>query len=225
MRRPAAAPGAVHLPFRDRREAGELLAARLGEMHLPADTVVLAIPRGGVPVAAAVARRLGLTLDVIAAHKIGAPFNPEFAIGAVTGDGTVLEEAWAGETADEAYLARATEREIARTRERETRLRRGRAAFPIAGRDVVVIDDGIATGATVHVAVLAARAQGARRVIVASPVAAPESAARLGAIADDVVVLAAPPSFLALSQWYVRFDQLDDEDVAAELDAAARPGG
>lgn len=214
--------GGVHLPFRDRLEAGALLADRLATISLPHDTVVLAVPRGGVPIAAAVADRLGLQLDVIVAHKIGAPFNPEFAVGAVTADGTVLLETWADEAADEAYLARAAEAEISRARERETRLRGSLAKTPVAGHDAIVIDDGIATGATVHVAVLAAQKEGARRTIVASPVAAPESAQRLRAVADDVVVLAAPPSFIALSQWYAHFDQLDDHDVAAMLARARR---
>ena len=214
----------MHLPFRDRREAGELLADRLAGMGIAADALVLAIPRGGVPVAVEVARRLDLELDVIAAHKIGAPFNAEFALGAVTAGGTVLLEPWAHETADDAYLARAADDEIARAAEREVRLRRGRAGAPLAGRDVVVIDDGIATGATVHVAVRAARTQGAARVIVASPVAAPESAERLRAIADEVVVLAAPPSFMALSQFYARFDQLDDGAVAGLLERFSRRG-
>ena len=214
---------AVRLPFRDREEAGRLLAARLAEADLPADALVLAIPRGGVPVAAVVARERGLQLDVIVAHKIGAPFNAEFAIGAVTADGTVLLEPWARETADDRYVAAATADEIERAREREKRLRRGRAPASVAGRAVVIIDDGIATGATVHVAVLAARAKGAARAVVAAPVAAPESAERLRAIADDVVVLAAPESFMALSQWYERFEQLDDDTVAATLEAARRP--
>lgn len=217
------------LPYADREEAGRRLAERfiaLGQREaLQARGVVLGIPRGGVPVAAAVARALGLALDVLVAHKLGAPGQPELAIGAVAADGTVLLEPWARELVgdDEVYLRRAADEEIARARRRERALRRGRPPVDLRGRTVILVDDGIATGATMHVAVLAARAAGAAKVIVASPVGAAESVARLRSVADDVVVLATPEPFFAVGEFYVRFDQVDDDEVAALLFAGARP--
>lgn len=212
--------GSVTLPFSDRDAAGRQLARRLAGAGLPADTLVLGIPRGGVPVAAAVARELGLELDVLAAHKVGAPFNPEFAVGAVTADGTTLTEPWALDEPDvtEAFLERESRVEIARAREREERLRRGRSAASLAGRTVVLIDDGVATGATVHAAVLAARARGAVRVVVATPVAAAESLRRLGTIADEAIALATPEPFIAVGLWYESFEQVGDASLAEILE-------
>jgi putative phosphoribosyl transferase len=223
-----ATPG---LPFADRDEAGRRLAehlARRDEASLrPAEAVVLGIPRGGVPVAAAIARTLGLPLDVIVAHKLGAPGEPELAIGAVAADGTVLIEPWSRGIVgdDEAYLRRSADDEIARARRREVALRRGRPALDLHGRTAIIVDDGIATGATMHVAVLAARAAGASRVIVASPVGASESVATLRAVADEVVVLATPEPFFAVGEFYVRFDQTGDDEVAALLADGARTVG
>ncbi len=216
------------LPYADREEAGRRLAERfvaLGEREaLRARGVVLGIPRGGVPVAATVARALGLALDVLVAHKLGAPGQPELAIGAVAADGTVLVEPWARELVgdDEVYLRRAADDEIARARRRESALRRGRPPVELRGRTAILVDDGIATGATMHVAVLAARAAGAAKVIVASPVGAAESVARLRSVADEVVVLATPEPFFAVGEFYVRFDQVDDDEVASLLTAGAR---
>jgi len=216
------------LPFRDRAEAAGLLADRLAGAGVEAGSLVLAIPRGGVPIGAVIAGRLGLDLDVIVAHKLGAPGNPEFAIGATTADGATLVEAWArGEPGvDDAYLQAETERQVAAARDREVRFRRGRPPADPSGRTVVIVDDGIATGATVRAAVRSAREQGARRVVVAAPVAARESAQRLAAEADDVVVLATPEPFFAVGLWYRHFEPVDDDAVAALLEAAAaaRPG-
>jgi putative phosphoribosyl transferase len=213
------------LPFRDRTEAAELLAERLRATGIEADALLLAIPRGGVPIAAAIARVLGLELDVIVAHKLGAPGNPEFAIGAATADGTVLVEPWARSEpgVSDAYVAAEAERQVTTARERETRLRGTRRAADPDGRTVIIVDDGIATGATVRAAIKAARANGARRVVVAAPVAARESADRLAREADDLIVLATPEPFFAVGLWYRDFEPVDDADVAALL-ARARPG-
>jgi len=211
------------LPFADRDEAGRRLADHLAghdEASLPtAGAIVLGIPRGGVPVAAAIARTLALPLDVVVAHKLGAPGEPELAIGAVAADGTVLIEPWSQGIVgdDDGYLRRAADEEIARARRREVALRRGRPALDLHGRTAIIVDDGIATGATMHVAVLAARAAGANRVIVASPVGASDSVATLRAVADHVVVLAMPEPFYAVGEFYARFDQTGDEEVAALL--------
>ncbi|MFM2106016.1 MAG: hypothetical protein RL338_1048 [Chloroflexota bacterium] len=220
-----AAPESIRLPFADRAAAGRLLGEALARRLGPAtrDLVVLGIPRGGVVCAAEVAALLRVPLDVVAARKIGAPGHEELAIGAATADGTVILEPWAAETgADDAYLAGAAARTIAAAREREALLRRGRPRVPLAGRVAVIVDDGIATGATMHAAILAARAAGARRVVAAAPVGARESVERLAAVADEAVVLATPEPFYAVGDSYVRFDQTSDDEVVALLGAAFR---
>lgn len=218
-------PDEVRLPFADRQEAGRLLARRLAAEALPPTTLVLGIPRGGVPVAAEVAAALGLELDVLVAHKVGAPGNPEFAIGAAAADGTTLVASWAAELGEVSVPSaeQAAGAEVERAREREQVLRAGRPPLTAAGRVVVIIDDGIATGATIEVAARSARRAGAARILIATPVAAPGAAGRLRSVADRIIVLAEPASFFAVGQWYIRFDQLDDEDVAAILAAADRP--
>jgi predicted phosphoribosyltransferase len=217
------------LPFVDRDDAGERLAHRVAETAAARAAagdpwpppVVLAIPRGGLPVAAAIARELGAPLDVLVAHKLGAPFQPELAIGAVASDGTVLVEPWAADLApDPEWLSRAVDAELERTRAHEQVLRAGRPAPRLVGRTALLVDDGIATGATVRVGVLAARAAGAARVVVAAPVGAGESVESLRQLADKVVVLATPDPFYAVGEFYVRFDQVDDAQVREILRAA-----
>ncbi len=212
------------LPFRDRDEAGTLLGAALAEALAaegtdPRAVVILGVPRGGVAVAAAVARSLAAPLDILVAHKISTPWDPEFALGAVTADGTTVVEPWAGRSAglDDAGHARLAEAEVGAARERETRLRAGRPAVPVAGRVAVVVDDGLATGATVHAACLAARALGAARVIVAAPVASNEALSLLEPACDALVVLAVPDRFDAVGRFYARFDQVPDAEVIAVL--------
>jgi putative phosphoribosyl transferase len=211
------------LPFRDRASAAALLAERLAGAGIEEGSLVLAVPRGGVPIGAVIARELGLELDIIVAHKLGAPGNPEFAIGAATSDGTILVEPWAraepGVT--DGYLQAEAAEQVARARAREERLRRGRPRAGLAGRTVVIVDDGIATGATIRAAIRAARANGAERVVVAAPVAAAESAQRLREEADDVVVLATPEPFFAVGLWYRHFEAVDDGEIAAILEATA----
>lgn len=212
---------ALRLPFADRAEAGRLLGEavrdRLGASGSHG-SVVLGIPRGGVVVAAAVADALSAPLDVAVARKIGAPWQRELAIGAATADGTVMVEAWATEVgADERYVTEESARQVQLAQEQESRLRSGRQGVSIVGRIVVLVDDGIATGATMHAAVLAARGAGAARVVVAVPVGARESIERLAAIADDVVVLATPSPFYAVGEFYVSFRQTSDEEVVALL--------
>ncbi len=214
-------------PFRDRLDGAERLADALADVGGLEGGVVLGIPRGGVPVAAVVARRLGLPLDVIVAHKVGAPFQPELAIAAVVADGTTVVEPWAVEElgVEPAALAAAVAAEIERARAREQRFRAGRPPPALAGRPVVIVDDGIATGATVHAAVLAARAAGASRVVVAAPVGAVDTVARLGRLADAVVVPEQPDPFHAVGLWYARFDPVDDDEVAELLGAGATREG
>jgi putative phosphoribosyl transferase len=223
----------IPLPFRDRVAAGRLLggavAARLREDAAAGDAtgdavraVVLGIPRGGVVVAAEVARVLGAPLDVLVARKIGAPGNPEFALGAVTADGTTIVEPWArsatGLTDDEVAALAAPE--IERARDRERRLRADRPAVAVRDRTAILVDDGIATGATVHAAILAVRALGAARIIVAAPVASDEAVGLLGPAADALILLAVPALFRAVGEWYELFGQVEDEEVRRLLAAA-----
>lgn len=218
-------------PFRDREAAGIVLAERLGAGALsmadaqrplsedPSRIVVLGIPRGGVPVAAAVARALGARLDVLVAHKVGAPGEPELAVGAVAADGSIRREPWAGAYVSDEGFAVAAAAEIERARARETDLRAGRPAVPLAGATAVLVDDGIATGSTMLVAVEAARRAGVARVIVAVPVAAEEALAAVAEVADSVVAVAVPARFGAVGAWYLRFDQVDDAEVRRLLAA------
>jgi putative phosphoribosyl transferase len=203
--------------FRDREEAGEALAAAVaGVVAEPA--TVLAIPRGGVSVAGPVARNLGAPLDVVVPRKLGAPGNPELAIGAVAPGIRVLHERAVrqlGVSMD--YIQREAalqETEIAR---REAAYREGRSPAPVAGRTVVVVDDGVATGATAVAALRWARAAGASRVVFAAPVGPPAVRARLEADADDVVLLQEPFGFLAVGEWYRDFDQVTDGEVLRVL--------
>lgn len=223
--------------FRDRRHAGDELALRLadwaadGELH---DTLVLALPRGGVPVGARVARALAVPLDVVVARKIGAPGQPEVAIGAIAGDEPPLFDAQAlqmlGVTEDE--LAPDVERERAELHRREHVYRSGRPAPRIEGRTVVVVDDGLATGMTARAALRHLRRGDPARLILAVPVSAPAAAERLRREADDLICLHQPPSFYAVGQWYDTFGQVSDSevidilhDVAAAYAAPGAHGG
>jgi putative phosphoribosyl transferase len=204
--------------FRDREEAGGRLADRLSglELHRP---VVLALPRGGVPVAAQVAAALDAPLDVLVARKIGAPGHAEFGIGAIAegSDEVVVSDAAArvGVSPERMEdLAAAERAELAR----RVRLYRGDAELPdLDDRDVVLVDDGLATGVTAEAALRSLRRQGPRRLILAVPVSAPDTAERMTSFADDVVCLERPPDFAAVGYWYEVFDQTSDEEVLALL--------
>jgi putative phosphoribosyl transferase len=206
--------------FADRADAGRRLAARLTTMAW-SDPVVLGLARGGVPVARGVALALGAPLDVAVARKIGAPGRPELGLGAVTADGPGHYDhaalARLGLTADD--LQATCERERAEARRRLRLYRDGRDPLPVAGRDVLLVDDGLATGVTAHAASADLRAQGPRRVVFAAPVCAPESAAalRTAGAADEVVCVWAPKVFGAVSRWYRDFSQTSDDEVLAAL--------
>jgi putative phosphoribosyl transferase len=209
------------MPFRDRREAGRRLAERLSGLRA-SSPLVLGLPRGGVPVAFEVAKALGAPLDVLVVRKLGVPFQPELGMGAVGEDGVrvlnrdVLRQAGVTET----QLAAVEARERAAVEERAVRLRRGRPAIPVEGRTVVIVDDGLATGGTARAAVQVARARGADRVILAVPVAPPETVAVLRRDADDVVAVETPEPFFAIGGWYADFSPTSDEEVIELLTVA-----
>lgn len=205
--------------FRDRKHAGEVLAAELGNYRERPDAVLLALPRGGVPVAAAIARSLNLPLDVLPVHKIGAPMQPEYAVGAVASDGLVVldEEAIAAMHISQADLDSIVAREQEELLRREREYRDGRPALALNRKTAILIDDGLATGYTMLVAVHAARRERAARVVVAVPVAPQETINRLRKEADEVVCAYVPPRLLAVGQFYENFGQVSDEEVRADL--------
>ena len=208
--------------FRDRSDAGRRLAERL-ETFRGQDVVVLGLPRGGVPVAAEVARALGAPLDVIVVRKVGVPFQPELAMGAV-GEGGVLvvDErvlALSGATPDE--LAAAQRREGAEIDERVQRFRRNRGPIALSGRTAIVVDDGIATGSTARAACAVVRALGAARIVLAVPVCAENSLRQLAADVDELIALRAPRDFAAVGQFYSDFRATRDDEVIELLDRAA----
>ena len=223
----------VPLPFADRSAAGRMLGARL--LQLAADpavglslarALVLALPRGGVPVGREVSAALGVPLDVLVTRKIGYPLQPELGVGAVAEGGRpVFDEdmlARVGLTAG--ALAPVVARERAELARRIAAYRGGRPAPQVRGREVIVVDDGLATGVTARAALRAVRAGGAARTVLAVPVAAPSSARAMLAEADLVVTLAAPPAFRAVGEWYRSFGQLTDADVIRQLGTGPDPG-
>jgi putative phosphoribosyl transferase len=205
--------------FLDRTDAGRQLAARLTAYANREDVVVLALPRGGVPVAVEVARALAAPLDVLVVRKLGVPGHPELAMGAIAaGDVRVLSE----DLIADLDIPRALVEEVAvRERlelERRNRLYRGDRPMPVlTDRTVIVIDDGLATGSTMEAAVSAVRQHRPSRIIVAAPVGAPETCRRLKPVADEVVCAQTPTLFDAVGLWYERFDQVSDEEVVERL--------
>ncbi len=206
--------------FADRFEAGSQLGARVGAIRW-SDPVVLGMARGGVPVAASVAEAVDAPLDVAVARKIGAPGRPELGLGAVTAEGPVRydEPRLAALGLTPADLRADCERERAEARRRLQRYREAVEPLPVTGRDVLLVDDGLATGVTARAALGELRAAGPRWMVFAAPVCARDTQAALRAEADEVVCLSAPAGLGAVGHWYRDFRQTSDEEVLAALTA------
>jgi predicted phosphoribosyltransferase len=220
-------------PFADRREAGRALAEAL-KGYAGRDVLVLGIPRGGVPVADEVARRLGADLDVLVARKLGAPDQPELAIGAVTANGGefINEEIVRYLGITDEYLRAVREEQMLEARRREGRFRGSRSGEPARGRIVLLVDDGLATGATMRAAVRSLRKQEPARLVVAVPVGSREACDALRGEVDEVVCPNVPESFGAVGYFYRDFAPTDDAEVQAIMResgerraAPARAGG
>ena len=210
--------------FRDRSEAGRLLAKKLAVYAARADVVVLGLPRGGVPVAYEVARALAAPLDIFLVRKLGVPGREELAMGAVASGGVrVLNNdvvARLGITGD--VIDAVAARELDELGRRERLYRSDRPPRDIRGHTVIVVDDGLATGATMKAAIAALRELQPARIVVAVPTAAPDTAGALGKMADDIVCVMTPEPFFAVGQWYADFEQTSDTEVETLLRAAQR---
>lgn len=207
--------------FADRLEAARRLAKRLGH-YRGKDPLILAIPRGAVPMGQILARELGGELDVVLTHKLRAPAQPELAIGAVAEDGAVYlnPSIVMSLGVSGAYIDAERDYQLEQLRERRRRL--GRKPANPEGRVVIVVDDGIATGATMRIALRELRTKRPERLVAAIPVGPPEAVAELAGLADEVVCLATPSHFMAIGQFYEHFPQVSDEEVAAILQASQR---
>ncbi len=211
-----------HLPFRDRIAAGRALAARLKSSHRWRHPLVLGLPRGGVPVAAEVARALGADLDVMIVRKVGLPWQPEVAMGAIASGDVRIRNGRVMRTAgvsDDDFLA-AAHRELQELKRRELRYRGDRPLPSMAGRTVILVDDGLATGSTMRAAIAATRKFHPAEVVVAIPVGAADSVDELRGLAEEVICLATPEPFGAVGAFYDDFSQTRDEEVGAILRAA-----
>lgn len=212
--------------FRNRAEAGRLLADRLGGYAGRDDVIVLALPRGGVPVGYELACRLEAPLDVFLVRKLGVPGREELAMGAIASGGTrVLNDTLMSELriTDE-QVARAAVVEGRELERREQLYRGGLPALELRGRTVILVDDGLATGATMRAAALAVRARAPERLVVAVPVAAEPTCGEFGAEVDEVVCAQTPEPFLSVGSWYQDFSQTTDDEVRELLARAARTG-
>jgi predicted phosphoribosyltransferase len=212
----------VRLPYRDRREAGQVLAERLAHLQGHEDILVLALPRGGVAVAFEVARALHAELDVFIVRKLGMPGHEEYAMGAIASGGVRVMNELHGWGVSESEIEEVAAREQLELRRRERQYRGDSEPIRIEGRTVIVVDDGLATGATMRAAVAAIRQQNPERLVVAVPVGAAETCELLRENADEVVCAAMPTPFRAVGLWYRDFPQSTDEEVHHFLAEARR---
>jgi putative phosphoribosyl transferase len=209
-------------PFADRRDAGRQLAGQLISLT-PENPVVVALPRGGVPVAKEVAEALGAPLEILAVRKLGTPHNPEFGIGALAEDGTLVidAEAIAVLRIQNGELDAIVAREAAELLRRVRAYRGDRTPLDLEGRTVIVVDDGVATGVTDTAGLRAVRRQDPRRIVLAVPVCSPEALERLRIEADQTVCLRIPPRLRSVGEWYGDFSQVSDEEVLDALQSRA----
>jgi putative phosphoribosyl transferase len=211
------------LTFRDRKDAGQKLAAQLVQFRNNPNVVVLGLPRGGVPVAAEAARALAAPLDVFVVRKLGVPQHEELAFGAIASgsirvlDAAIVEELAIPDTALDAVI----EREIKELDRRELVYRRAMPALDVKDRIVILVDDGIATGSSMRAGLEALRKLGPAKIVVAVPVASPHAIRELSKLAGKIVCLSAPEDFTAVGQWYADFQSTTDEEVTAALESAA----
>lgn len=209
--------------FQNRTEAGQKLASRLSAYLGQADVLVLALPRGGVPVGCEVARALHAPVDVFVVRKLGVPWNPELAMGAVaTGGVRILEQETVRSLAiPNEEIAKVAAQEELELERREQVYRSGRAPLSVAGKKVILVDDGIATGSTMRAGVAALRKLGPTRIVIAVPVAPHAACALLRKLADEVVCAIEAEDFFAIGEWYEDFTQLSDTDVRNLLENAS----
>jgi putative phosphoribosyl transferase len=204
----------VHLPFRDRREAGRLLADELSLRNIAQNTVVLALARGGVPVGFAIADRLRLQLDVIVARKLGVPWQPELAMGAIAGTARVLDDRMIRQLGiSDEEVADIVTSEQTEMRRREELYRGGEPALDLHGKSVILIDDGLATGSTLLAAVSYVQSLEPEGVTIGVPVGSREACNRLRNKVNDLVCLAIPEPLVAVGKWYQDFQQVSDNEV------------
>ena len=209
------------LQFTDRREAGRTLARLLARHTDDPSRVVLALPRGGVPVAFEVARALHAPLDVFVVRKLGVPGHEEYAMGAIASGGVrVMNPDVAALRIPQEAIEAVAQRELRELERREHRYRGDRPPLVLAGRTVLLVDDGLATGSTMRAAVRAVRQQAPKRIVVAVPIASPEACEDLRNEADEVICALTPQPFMAVGVWYARFDQTTDDEVHALLEAS-----
>lgn len=210
--------------FRDRADAGRKLARELSKEMANGEVIVLGLPRGGVPVAVAVAAELDAPVDVIVVRKIGAPYNPELAVGSIAMGGVMVRNRWILDALglDDEDLAPTIERERRELARREQAYRGDRPPPDLRGKIVVLVDDGAATGATMHAATVAVKNLAPERIIVALPTSSAAAANRLAEVADSVVALSTPEPFYAVGNYYLDFAQVSDDEVRELLTDASQ---
>jgi putative phosphoribosyl transferase len=213
--------------FRDRYDAGETLAERLPEFRGRPDVMVLALPRGGVPVGYVVARELGVPLDVFVVRKLGTPGQPELAMGAIASAGVRVlnRDVVEGLGIPDWTIEEVTQQEQGELERRERQYRGERPPLEVRGKTVILVDDGLATGSTMRAAAAALRKAGAARIVVAVPVASRATCDQLREEGYDVICATTPEPFFAVGQWYKDFNQTTDEEVRELLDRAVVSGG